>query len=103
MTTKKWRIRDVENDTLINQLRSTLKIDTITAKLLLLRGISTHDEAKRFFKPSLADLHDPFSMKGMQEAFDLCEQAFKEDWSIRLYGDYDVDGTTAVALMHKVF
>lgn len=103
MTTKKWRIRDVENDTLINQLRSTLKIDTITAKLLLLRGISTHDEVKRFFKPSLADLHDPFSMKGMQEAFDLCEQAFKEDWSIRLYGDYDVDGTTAVALMHKAF
>lgn len=103
MTTKKWRIRDVENDTLINQLRSTLKIDTITAKLLLLRGISTEEDAKRFFKPSLADLHDPFLMQGMQQAVDLCTLAFSEDWNIRLYGDYDVDGTTAVAMMHKAF
>lgn len=71
----------------------------ITATLLLQRGIETFDEAKKFFRPSLEDLHDPFLMKDMDKAVARIEKATERGENILVFGDYDVDGTTAVSLM----
>jgi single-stranded-DNA-specific exonuclease len=72
----------------------------IIATLLLQRGISTFDEAKKFFRPTLEDLHDPFLMKDMDKAVERIEIALEKKEKILVYGDYDVDGTTAVALFY---
>lgn len=101
MSDKKWMIRSVKNDTLVEELRSTLKVDPIVSRLLVQRGITTYQEAESFFKPDLAALHDPFLMKGMKEAVNLLTDAIKNEKRVLLYGDYDVDGTTAVAVMYN--
>lgn len=101
MSDKKWMIRSVKNDTLVEELRSTLKVDPIVSRLLVQRGITTYQEAESFFKPDLAALHDPFLMKGMNEAVNLLTDAIKNEKRVLLYGDYDVDGTTAVAVMYN--
>ncbi|MCM1476261.1 MAG: DHH family phosphoesterase, partial [Muribaculaceae bacterium] len=71
------------------------------SQLLVQRGITTVDEAERFFNPSLADLHDPFLMPGMDKAVGRLNKAMGKKERIMIYGDYDVDGTTAVALVYK--
>ena len=71
----------------------------IVAALLLQRGIETYEDAKTFFRPSLEDLHDPFLMKDMDKAVERIEAAIANNENILVYGDYDVDGTTSVALM----
>ena len=71
------------------------------ANLLVQRGIDTVEKADKFFKPSLADLHDPFLMKDMDKAVERVEQAVRNNEKIMVYGDYDVDGCTAVALVYK--
>lgn len=102
MKDKMWMIRSVESDTLVEEIRSKLKVDPIIARLLVQRGIITYEDAEHFFNPKLKELHDPFLMKGMQEAADLLSGALQTNKKILLYGDYDVDGTTAVAVMHNV-
>lgn len=92
----------MESDTLVEEIRSKLKVDPIIARLLVQRGVTTYEEAERFFNPSLEELHDPFLMKGMQEAVTLLSEAIEKNQKVLLYGDYDVDGTTAVAVMHNV-
>jgi single-stranded-DNA-specific exonuclease len=77
-----------------------LGIDEILANLLVQRGITTYDEAKNFFRPSLEHLHDPFLMKDMDKAVDRLQKAMNDGEKILIYGDYDVDGTTAVALIY---
>lgn len=77
-----------------------LGIDKNLATLLVQRGVTTFDEAKTFFRPSLDSLHDPFLMKDMDKAVERIEQAIKNKEKILVYGDYDVDGTTAVALVY---
>ena len=67
----------------------------------MLRGISTFDEAKKFFRPQISDLHDPFLLKGMDKAVERIELALKRGEKILVYGDYDVDGTTSVAMMYS--
>jgi len=62
--------------------------------------VNTFDQAKAFFRPALSDLHDPFLMKDMSQAIDRIEHAIRENQKILVYGDYDVDGTTAVALVY---
>ncbi len=99
MSDKKWMIRSVKNDTLVEELRSTLKVDPIVSRLLVQRGITTYHEAESFFNPDLTSLHDPFLMLGMKEAVKLLSDAIQSGKKILLYGDYDVDGTTAVAVM----
>ncbi|MEZ5199095.1 MAG: single-stranded-DNA-specific exonuclease RecJ [Bacteroidales bacterium] len=84
---------------MIQHLSKVLNIDHTLANLLAQRGITTYDEAKMFFRPSLKDLHDPFLMKDMDKAVDRIETALKNKEKILVYGDYDVDGTTAVALV----
>ena len=76
-------------------------ISPVLCKLLLERGISSATEAKRFFRPQLMELHDPFLMKDMDKAVDRLNEAMGKKERILVYGDYDVDGTTAVALVYK--
>lgn len=83
----------------VKHLQETLKIDEIIATLLVQRGIENYQQAKTFFRPSLEDLHDPFLMKDMQLAVERIEKAIENNENILIFGDYDVDGTTAVALV----
>ena len=77
-------------------------ISPTLCKLLIERGVSSAGEAKRFFRPLLSQLHDPFLMKDMDVAVDRLNQAMGRKERILVYGDYDVDGTTAVALVYKI-
>ena len=72
----------------------------VIARLLVQRGITTYNEAKAFFRPRLSDLHDPFLMKDMEKAVERLQQAIDNQEKVIVYGDYDVDGTTSVALMY---
>jgi single-stranded-DNA-specific exonuclease len=96
---KRWLIRNPPEESLIQELSSTLKIDEVLAHLLLQRGISSYDAAYSFFRPKLEDAHDPFLMTDMRRAVDRLNQAIANSEKILLFGDYDVDGTTAVALL----
>lgn len=82
-------------------LSQEIGINPILCRLLIDRGITTGEEAKRFFRPSLTDLHDPFLMDGMDAAVERINQALGRKERILVYGDYDVDGTTAVALVYR--
>lgn len=84
-------------------LQKELGIHPVLSKLLVQRGVTTFDEAKRFFRPSLSQLHDPFLMKDMDCAIARIEKAIGRNENILIYGDYDVDGTTAVALVYGFF
>jgi single-stranded-DNA-specific exonuclease len=98
---KRWVEREVENLTAIAGLQESLKIDRILADLLVKRGINTYEESRYFFRPALEQLHDPFLMKDMEVAIDRIELAIQTGEKILIYGDYDVDGTTSVALTYS--
>lgn len=98
---KKWIIKQPIDSTTVEDFRSEIKVSPIVAELLLQRGINSFNEAEHFFRPKLEDLHDPFLMKGMQNAVDRLEKAIDNQEKILLFGDYDVDGTTAVSLMYS--
>ena len=98
---KKWQVKAPIDNTLIEELRSSLKVEPIIAELLLQRGITSFEEAQTFFRPKLEDLHDPFLMKDMDLAVDRLQLAIDEGQKVMLFGDYDVDGTTAVSLMYS--
>ena len=100
---KRWKEKLLPPAEQTTQLASELSIDSILSTLLLQRGINTFDEAKTFFRPSLAHMHNPFLMKDMDKAVARIEQAIGNKESILIYGDYDVDGTTAVALVYSFF
>lgn len=100
---KKWVIKNRGDDELINTLASQLNINPILANLLIQRGHDTFEKAKEFFRPSLSMLHDPFLMKDMDRAIARIDKAISEKEKILIYGDYDVDGTTAVALVYTFF
>ncbi|WP_299798961.1 single-stranded-DNA-specific exonuclease RecJ [uncultured Maribacter sp.] len=95
----RWTIKPKPKQEDIDSLADALSVDALVAQLLLQRGISTYEEAKDFFRPQLEDLHDPFLMKDMDIAVSRIEEAIANGENILVYGDYDVDGTTAVALM----
>ena len=97
---KRWVIKETGDRELVKNLAQQLNIDRNLAELLVQRGISNFDGAKAFFRPSLTDLHDPYKMKDMTVAIDRIETAIKNNQKILVYGDYDVDGTTAVALVY---
>ena len=101
--TYNWNIRHltaVEQETQ-QQLEKELNISSAAARMLVVRGIQTADEARAFVRPSLDKLHDPFLMKDMDKAVERLHQAITRGEKILIYGDYDVDGTTAVALMYR--
>lgn len=99
---KRWLIKTPAQDTAVEAIRSTLKVDRIVALLLIQRGITTFEEAEHFFRPGLDQLHDPFLMKDLPEAVQQISEAIDQGRKILLFGDYDVDGTTAVAMMYSV-
>lgn len=101
--TNKWNFLTLtpEQTALRDPLAKELGINNIAAQLLLLRGIDTPDKGNRFFHPELKDLHDPFLMKDMDKAVSRLNAALRDNERILVYGDYDVDGTTAVALVYK--
>jgi single-stranded-DNA-specific exonuclease len=95
----RWTIKPKPEATKVALLKEALQIDDVVTTLLLQRGIETYEDAKTFFRPSLSDLHDPFLMKDMDKAVTRIEQALANDENILVFGDYDVDGTSSVALM----
>ncbi|NNE03177.1 MAG: single-stranded-DNA-specific exonuclease RecJ [Eudoraea sp.] len=95
----RWTLKATPNEGQMRDLASSLKVDPLIAQLLLQRGITTYEEAKSFFRPQLTDLHDPFLMKDMDLATARIEKAIALNENILVYGDYDVDGTTAVSLV----
>ncbi|MFC0603534.1 single-stranded-DNA-specific exonuclease RecJ [Winogradskyella pulchriflava] len=95
----RWTLKPKPEPSKVEELKKALQVDDIVATLLLQRGIETYQEAKTFFRPSFEDLHDPFLMKDMDKAVARIEKAIADGENILVYGDYDVDGTTSVALM----
>ena len=96
---KRWKILTADGEKTRN-LQESLKISPIICSILIQRGIETYDQAKDFYRPQLSSLHDPFLMKDMQKAVDRIQLAFTNNEKILVFGDYDVDGTTAVACMY---
>ena len=99
---KRWRLLPVD-ETKVASLYESLRIHPALCRALVLRGIETYDEAKAFFRPSLDTLHDPFLMKGMARAINRITDAIASGEKILIYGDYDVDGTTSVAVVFSFF
>ena len=95
----RWTLKIEPNLTSVQKLSEALSIDTTLSKLLIQRGIHTFDEARKFFRPSLEDLYDPFLLKDMDLAISRIEKAIVTNENILVYGDYDVDGTTSVSLV----
>ena len=98
---KKWILRECADRQAVRQLSSELGVDPVLAELLVQRDVTTFQQARSFFRPDLADLHDPFLMKGMEEAVSRVHDAVISREKILVYGDYDVDGTTAVSLVYS--
>lgn len=98
---KRWSIKPESDEETINHLSEVLNINRELANLLVQRGVTNYDEAKAFFRPKLTDLHNPFLMKDMEEAVHRIVKAFNNRERILIYGDYDVDGTTSVALVYS--
>lgn len=95
----RWTIKPKPDQKEIDFLANSLGVEDLVAHLLLQRGVQTYEEAKKFFRPQLDDLHDPFLMKDMDLAVQRIEDAITNNENILVFGDYDVDGTTAVALL----
>ena len=99
----KWNFQTPSEEELHkrDRLASQLGLSPVVCLLLVQRGLTTVEEVKKFFKPSLNDLHDPFLMPDMEKAVKRLNKALGNKEKILIYGDYDVDGTTAVSLVYK--
>ncbi|MDP5198044.1 single-stranded-DNA-specific exonuclease RecJ [Flavobacterium sp. DG2-3] len=95
----RWTLKPKPSEEKIKHLAQALNVEDFVATLLIQRGIETFDDAKNFFRPSLEHLHDPYLMKDMDKAVERIEQAIQNEENILVFGDYDVDGTTAVSLV----
>ena len=99
---KRWVVKQADNEK-VQALQEALKVHPILCKLLVQRGIETYEEARAFFRPGLDALHDPFLMKDMDKAINRIATAIANNERLLIYGDYDVDGTTAVATVYSFF
>ena len=97
----KWILKAPADAGKVSRLATEVGIDSVLAELLVQRGVETFEEARSFFRPNLANLHDPFLMKDMDRAVERLHAAVVSGEKILIYGDYDVDGTTAVALVYS--
>jgi single-stranded-DNA-specific exonuclease len=95
----RWNIKSKPEKEKVQALQNALQVDEIIATLLVQRGIETFEKAKTFFRPTLKDLHNPYLMKDMDKAVSRIEKAIANNENILVFGDYDVDGTTAVSLV----
>lgn len=100
MQIKRWKILSASRQK-IDLLQPSLKISPVICRILIQRGIETFEQAKHFFRPELKDLHDPWLMKDMDKAVERIIRAVNSHEKILVFGDYDVDGTTAVACMYR--
>ena len=98
---KKWIFKEPADQETVSRLASELGVDPVLAELLVKRGVSTFQEARAFFRPDLKNLHDPFLMKDMDKAVGRLRTALSSGEKVLVYGDYDVDGTTAVSLVYS--
>lgn len=97
----RWILEKPADQEVVSRLSAELGIDKVLASLLVKRGVTTFEQARAFFRPSLSDLHDPFLMKDMDVAVERVHKAISTKEKILVYGDYDVDGTTAVSLVYS--
>ncbi len=95
----RWNLKSKPQKEKVQALQNALQVDEIIATLLVQRGIESFEQAKQFFRPTLEDLHDPYLMKDMDKAVNRIESAIANNERILVFGDYDVDGTTAVSLV----
>lgn len=100
---KRWIIKPKADQSAVAKLAEDINVDEVIARLLISRGIFSYADARTFFRPQLSQLHDPFLMKDMRKAIDLIELTIRNNEAILIYGDYDVDGTTAVAVLYRFF
>jgi single-stranded-DNA-specific exonuclease len=100
---KRWVLKDAADGDIVQQLAEQLNISKVLSNMLAQRGIRDFEEAKYFFRPSPLHLHDPFLMQDMEKAIDRIDAAIAANEKVLIYGDYDVDGTTAVALVYSFF
>ena len=100
---KVWKIKDNGFDKDIGKLSKELNIDLVFSTLLVQRGVRTYEQAEAFFNPDIKDLYDPFLMADMDKAVERIEKAISNKEKILVYGDYDVDGTTSVAMVYSFF
>lgn len=100
---KQWKIFKHPGAADVAELQQQLGVDRIVASLLHQRGLNTFESSKLFFRPELSQIHDPFLMKGMRIAIDRINTAISKNEKVMIYGDYDVDGTTAVSLVYSFF
>lgn len=98
---KRWLLRERGDESVVTTLATEMAVPVPVANLMVQRGINTKNQAEEFFHPSLKSLHDPFLMKDMNRAVDRISTAITRNEKILVYGDYDVDGTTAVALLYS--
>ncbi|RZK49644.1 MAG: single-stranded-DNA-specific exonuclease RecJ [Pedobacter sp.] len=98
---KRWVLKEPAEQSLVEKLQAELKIEPSLCALLVQRNIHSFDSARDFFRPQIGHLHDPFLMKGMEQAVIRIKEALEKNQRILIYGDYDVDGTTSVALMYQ--
>ena len=95
----RWLVQPNPNQETVQSLAKALSVPSVVAQLLVQRGVTTFDAAKQFFRPEWSDLHDPFLMKDMKTAVERLQDAINKNEKIMVFGDYDVDGTSAVALL----
>jgi len=99
----RWHAKITPDNDLVESLSKQINLNKILTGILVQRGINDYDGAKKFFRPQLTDLHNPFLMHGMQLAVERIANAINNKEKILVYGDYDVDGTTAVAIVYSFF
>jgi single-stranded-DNA-specific exonuclease len=97
----KWKLAEEPDSNIVRTLEKKLNVPYKIARMLVRRGITDFEQARKFFKPSLTDFYDPFLMKGMEKAVERIMEAVQKGEKILIYGDYDVDGTTAVAILYS--
>ena len=98
---KRWLLKERGDESVVTTLANEMGVPSPIASLMVQRGITTRKQAEDFFNPSLSSLHDPFLMKDMNRAVDRISTAISRNEKILVYGDYDVDGTTSVALLYS--
>src|SRR4030095_16815642 len=97
---KRWKILSPDKQK-SDLLQQSLKISLVVCNILVQRGIDTFEQSKKYFRPELTDLHDPWLMKDMDKAVERIIRAISSKEKILVFGDYDVDGTTSVACMYR--
>ena len=103
MLEKKWLLKPEPEIETVNQLQQELGIHRSVCQLLVQRDINSFEKARQFFRPTGVQIHNPMLMKNMADAVNRIKSAIKRNENILIYGDYDVDGTTAVAMVYSFF